>query len=75
MDAVQYTVGNVEELAAWCHGAIRGTLLPPQERIIQFYNHEDGEQEASVGDWIMRRSNGTFIRHSDKEMRELNTIS
>lgn len=75
MDAVQYTVENAAELAAWCHGRIRGTLLAPQERAIQFYNQEAGEQDAEVGDWIVRRSNGTFLRHSDKEMRELNTIS
>lgn len=75
MDAVQYTVENAEELAAWCYGSIRGTMLPPEKRSIQFYNQEAGEQDADVGDWIVRRGNGTFMRHSDKEMRELNSIS
>mgnify|MGYP000443659081 CR=1 FL=1 len=75
MDAVRHTVENSQQLAVWCGGGVRGIKLPPEERTVQFYNQEAGEQDASVGDWIVRRSNGTFIRHSDKEIRELNTIS
>lgn len=46
-----------ETLAAWCKGKLRGTKLPPTERVILL---GEGEMEASFGDWIIHGVKGEF---------------
>jgi len=46
-------------LAEWCGGSLRGTRLPPQDRIIQIPTLE-GEMEANFGDWIIKGVKSEF---------------
>lgn len=60
VDAVQVTVDNMEDVAFWCDGAIKGTKLPPEDREIEIWNKVlQQEQRAEVGDWIYNKT-GTF---------------
>lgn len=47
------------DLAEWCLGKLRGTLLPSNQRVIQI-NTMEGEMEARVGDWIIKGVAGEF---------------
>lgn len=60
LDAVQVTKDNLEAVAAWCGGSVRGTKLPKSEQVIEWYNplFPDHPTIASVGDWIVRDENG-----------------
>lgn len=48
-----------EALADWCGGLLRGTKLPPEERVILIPTLE-GEMETSFGDWIICGVKGEF---------------
>lgn len=52
-------VSEMEALAAWCGGRVRGYSLPIDQRIIQIDTLE-GEMEASPGDWIIEGVRGEF---------------
>lgn len=61
VDAVQLTVDNMEEVERMCNGRIRGTKLPPKERIVQFDSIWEGEKEIKVDDWLIRFRTPTKI--------------
>lgn len=67
LEAVRYTVENAEALERWCNGRLRGTLLPPEERSIQFDALDGHEYDCEVGDWIVKRPDGRFARFTDDE--------
>jgi hypothetical protein len=50
--AMQLTEDNHDLISKYCNGSIRGTKLPPSERIVQFY-FDDAEHEINVGDWLV----------------------
>ncbi len=52
-------IDDQELVAGWCHGKLRGTKLPPEERVIQIQTLE-GEIEASFGDWVICGIAGEF---------------
>lgn len=56
IEAYQLTIDNMEKLAEWCKGSIKGTKLSPEKRIVQFYNqyYPAGECDVEVGDWIVK---------------------
>jgi len=47
------------EVADWCNGKLRGTMLSADLRVIQIYTLE-GEMDAYVGDWIIKGVKGEF---------------
>ncbi|MFT4470519.1 hypothetical protein ACMX2H_11500 [Arthrobacter sulfonylureivorans] len=71
VETVLFTGHNGEELARWCRGKLCGMLLDPTERIIKIQTHRDGEIDVEVGDTVVKRSDGRFIRYTENEMGEL----
>lgn len=69
-EAMRLNVDNLEEVEAWCHGSIRGTLLPAKDRIIRVQSGQ-GEIEAQVYEWIVKLTESHFIVLSDSSMRSL----
>lgn len=67
VEAVRYTVENAEALERWCNGRLRGTRLPPEERIIQFDDLDGHENVCEIGDWVVKRPDGRFARFTDAE--------
>lgn len=65
VEARQVTVGNLESIEAWSNGAIKGTKLPRDQRIIEIQN-AGIEQRAEVGDWIVKEANGVFNVYTDE---------
>ncbi|WP_324541986.1 hypothetical protein [Thauera sp.] len=50
-------LAEMESLARWCGGRLRGYALPLDQRVIQIDTLE-GEMEADPGDWILRGVKG-----------------
>jgi hypothetical protein len=71
VDAIQVTVENFEELAAWCQGTIvnndgtepMGEVDPSSQHIhVRVHNPRSGRQtKAFVGDWILYTERGYKI--------------
>jgi hypothetical protein len=62
IEARQFTEDELHvqhDVAEWCNGKLRGTMLPAEQRVIQIYTLE-GEMEARVGDWIIKGVKGEF---------------
>lgn len=53
------TNGDMQAIADWCGGKLRGAFLDIQHRFIQIDTLE-GEMEAHVGDWIIKGVKGEF---------------
>lgn len=53
IEAVQLTIDNIEKVAKWCKGQIKGIKLPLEERVIDIQILE-GEIRANYGDWILK---------------------
>ena len=44
----------LDEAADWCGGSVKGTKLPPEQRVIQLHGGGDWrESEAKVGDYVV----------------------
>jgi hypothetical protein len=56
MQYLKVTSENLEYAASFSGGRIRGTKLPREDRIVQF-DRQYGEEEARVGDFIVKFSN------------------
>lgn len=52
--ANQVKENNLEDIANWCNGKIRGTALPRQDQIVQFDDYNGIEQDAHIGDWVVQ---------------------
>jgi hypothetical protein len=51
--AVQVTELNLQQVADFTGGAIKGISLPAADQEVEFYEFGE-EQRAQVGDWIVR---------------------
>ena len=51
VEAVKITVNNMEEVALWCGGEVKGYRLPDAYRSIEFYNRK-GKQTARLNMWV-----------------------
>lgn len=60
VEAVQVTEENMEEVAAWCSGEIRGGSNPSNAYIkVKIYHAINKRQtQAFVGDWVLRMGKG-----------------
>lgn len=63
VEAHQLEAGNLNALALWCNGSVKGVMLPPERRCIDFSRLGE-EQRAEVGDWIVKEG-GLFTVYSD----------
>lgn len=59
IEARRLNEANLEEVATWCRGSIKGVNLPRHERVIDIQTLE-GEMRAQMGDWIIRGVKGEF---------------
>lgn len=52
--ATKLTVDNIEDVEKLCRGQIKGTQLPIEERVIDFYAPEqDMEYRIEMGEWYV----------------------
>lgn len=55
IEAALVTENNLEKVANWCNGAVKGIKLSKADRIIQWHNKlHDSELEAKVGEYIVK---------------------
>lgn len=68
VDAIRVTEENLEEIAELCKGSVRGTRLPPKDRIIEFHNKlHDSTLHVNVGEWLMKgKDEGDFYPCKDE---------
>lgn len=59
IEAALVTEDNLDAVAAWCGGAVKGTMLPPSKRCIDIHTRE-GEMRADVGAYVIRGVRGEF---------------
>lgn len=59
IEAEFITEGNMDRVAEWCRGSVRGIKLPPKDRVIQIQTLE-GELEIGPGNWIIKGVEGEF---------------
>lgn len=67
-EAVRLSPDNLDEAAAWCRGNVKGIRLPPEQRVIDFYDQNQSEQRAACGDWIVRSPAGEFFVYRNEAM-------
>ena len=70
LKARQVTEENLDRVARWCHGRVRGKMLPRSQQYVQIDLSRGGEDEANVGDWIVLDSVMEFRVLSDKQIRK-----
>ena len=61
-EAKLITESNLETVAEWCRGRVRGYALPEVDRVVQ-WDGPDGEMDAEVDDWIVNIK-GDFYKFS-----------
>ena len=71
LTAAQVTVDNLDALARWCNGSVRGIKLPLEDQEIRLYAPDDIEQHAHVNDWIVRMAPKIFLVFSDKTFKSI----
>ena len=59
IEAIQLNTGNLESVAEWCSGSLKGVLLARSFWVIEIDTLE-GQITARVGDWVIRGINGEF---------------
>ena len=72
IDAIQWTADNMEEMKKFLTGAIywfspeMGKSLDKKNWTLCVITYE-GTSVCSVGDWIIKKGDGRFYSHKDKE--------
>lgn len=65
-EAVQVTTGNLEEVAEWCGGSVRGTKLPAEDRVVQWYSFfNDCQYACGIGGYVVKLKDRDFIPCDD----------
>jgi hypothetical protein len=59
VEAHRLTINNINKIAEWCRGSVKGIKLPIEEQVIDIETLE-GTMRADVGDWIIKGVNGEF---------------
>lgn len=71
-EAHRVTVEDMEKIAQWCRGSIKGTKLPPEHRIIEiFCSYVQSELCAEVGDWIVSYGSQGFSVISNEAFNDI----
>lgn len=52
-EAKLVTESNLETIAKWCRGRVRGYGLPEVDRVVQ-WEGPDGEVDAGVDEWVVK---------------------
>ncbi len=61
------TESNLESIAEWCGGRVRGTKLPAADRIVQ-WDRRGEEIDANVGEWIVDKKLDGFHVYSQTHL-------
>jgi hypothetical protein len=72
LECVRLTEDNLEEVERFLKGNIKGTLLPPAAREIEYRRYDDREDRIEVGDWAVKSQLG-FMHVSDDVMQDFLT--
>ena len=64
VEAFYVTVVNIEEVAIWCGGSIKGIALPKYARCIDIQTRE-GEICAEIGDVITKEMGEVYVYKVD----------
>jgi hypothetical protein len=65
-EAVQLDPDNLEMVACWCRGNIKGLKLPRERRVIDFLDHNQEEQRVYCGHYVVREPTGVLIVFRDE---------
>lgn len=72
VEAVRLTEDNLEEVAQWCDGAIKGTKLPRNLQVVEVWNPRiDMEVIAYVGSWLVKDSVMGFCVVKDEDFTKV----
>lgn len=70
--AIQLTESNLESVADWCNGSIKGIVLPRSEQVIQVWDKvNEIEWEAGIGDWVLSDATETYFHPMGKTHFEI----
>jgi len=59
VEALRVDELNIEAVAEWCGGSVRGVMLPKDQWVIEIETLE-GSMRADVGDWVICGIAGEF---------------
>ena len=59
IEAHQLSFGNINWVADWCDGQVKGIKLPIEDRCLDIYTLE-GEMRADMHDWVIKGVKGEF---------------
>lgn len=60
IEAFCFTEMNIEQIAVWCNGQVKGLRLPKELWCIDIQTLE-GEIRVQMGDWIIKNIEGKFF--------------
>lgn len=61
IEAIMISTETLEIAERWCNGSIKGTKLPRNERVVEFWcPYRETEMIAQQGDYIVKLANGAF---------------
>lgn len=52
------TTDNIEEVARWCEGSVKGIKLPKHQQVVEFFTPDAEEIRAEIGDVIIKFLDG-----------------
>lgn len=59
-------------IAVFVRGGVKEVKLPPEERVIHFWNkHMDEEQTAEIGNWVINLGNDDIRVFTNTEKENL----
>lgn len=70
VEARLVTADNLESVAAWCRGSIKGVKLERYKQTIEIYTEAYGELRADVGDWMVKEGDA-FCVYQDMAFNSL----
>jgi hypothetical protein len=70
--AMRLNEDNLEEVAEWCGGAIKGTKLQRSWRVVEVWNKlTETETRVRIGEWLVEDSFGNFFMVPDRYFSDL----
>lgn len=72
VEAIRLTEDNLEEVAEWCGGAIKGTKLTRDLQVVEVWNaRTETEVVACIGDWLVKDSATGFELYDDEDFKSV----
>ncbi len=58
VEAGLLSTDNIEAVAKWCNGSIKGTSLPVHQQVVEWWCPSGEEITAEIGDYVVKFSDG-----------------